>query len=328
MRIKQLIFVLCVIVVTLSCFFMMSSKYDTLSRYSYDDPEARALIKEHLNPEEIDYIILWSISPSSFIDYIQAEQFNIYRSEIYHQVQGLSFNLTAEDVVSLTENALLKHDETKLYKYLSVYYAHILVEWYKSFDPYVEDAVLIENPGDLLAYVDDQQTVFKQSATNTYVVDNTITKDGAMIYLAYETQEGLNNMCAAISADLMIDRCGGLRIDSGLRNYEQEINIYEEQIANGVTINDLDYPGHSEHQLGLAIDFSVLNVQEDKFEQTKQYKWLKENAHQYGFVQTYTESSAIYTNKLPRSEHFRFVGNIYAAKMFDNNLSLKEVINE
>lgn len=46
--------------------------------------------------------------------------------------------------------------------------------------------------------------------------------------------------------------------------------------------------GFSQHHTGCAIDFDPIS---DSFANTAEYKWLRENAHKYGFVQTYQNST-------------------------------------
>ena len=45
-------------------------------------------------------------------------------------------------------------------------------------------------------------------------------------------------------------------------------------------------PGYSQHVLGTAIDFFPSNW---RFADTPDYEWLKENARQFGFEETYSQ---------------------------------------
>jgi D-alanyl-D-alanine carboxypeptidase len=62
----------------------------------------------------------------------------------------------------------------------------------------------------------------------------------------------------------------------------------------------------NEHCTGLAVD---LNIEEGSFEESKAYKWLKENASKFGFIERYTEANRAKTGHDPEPWHFRFVGN-------------------
>ena len=61
-------------------------------------------------------------------------------------------------------------------------------------------------------------------------------------------------------------------------------------------------PGHSQHQLGTAVDFSSWEVNyaiQPKFAETEAARWLEQNAWQYGFVVRYTEANTAVTSAWP-----------------------------
>jgi D-alanyl-D-alanine carboxypeptidase len=77
-------------------------------------------------------------------------------------------------------------------------------------------------------------------------------------------------------------------------------------------------PGHSEHQLGLAADFSVKGqgcVIMVCFGKTEAGIWLAENVHQYGFVLRYPKGYKPITGFQYEPWHFRYVGVELATEM-------------
>ncbi|PEP81803.1 D-alanyl-D-alanine carboxypeptidase [Bacillus toyonensis] len=98
---------------------------------------------------------------------------------------------------------------------------------------------------------------------------------------------------------------------SGFRSYEYQKNLY----ANNVKRKGQEHkdrfsakPGHSEHQTGLTMDVSsksANNELELSFANTKEGKWLKENAHRTGFIIRYVGDIAenIYKEKLTLEEY-------------------------
>lgn len=80
-------------------------------------------------------------------------------------------------------------------------------------------------------------------------------------------------------------------------------------------------PGTSEHNLGLAVD--ICNTL-DSFAESKEYKWLTEHAHEYGFILRYTAEKQSITNIVPEPWHWRFVGVEYAKEIRDSGLCLEE----
>ena len=80
-------------------------------------------------------------------------------------------------------------------------------------------------------------------------------------------------------------------------------------------------PGTSEHNLGLAVD--ICNTL-DSFADSKEYKWLTEHAHEYGFILRYTAEKQDITNIVPEPWHWRYVGVEYAMEIRDSGLCLEE----
>ncbi len=81
---------------------------------------------------------------------------------------------------------------------------------------------------------------------------------------------------------------------SGYRSYQTQKYLFtsftqrygSEEKANQISAR----PGQSEHQTGLAMDVSSQSVNfglEEEFGDTKEYAWLKENAHHYGYIVRY-----------------------------------------
>lgn len=74
-------------------------------------------------------------------------------------------------------------------------------------------------------------------------------------------------------------------------------------------------PGHSEHQLGTAIDFaSAENGYEldESFANTREGQWLLANAARYGFVLSYPASAEAVTGYAYEPWHYRYVGPAHA----------------
>lgn len=82
-------------------------------------------------------------------------------------------------------------------------------------------------------------------------------------------------------------------------------------------------PGTSEHNTGLAVDF---NGVEDNFYKTKEYKWLMDNAHKYGFIERYQKKWKDCTGIIYEPWHFRYVGKEYAPKIKESGLCLEEYV--
>lgn len=69
-------------------------------------------------------------------------------------------------------------------------------------------------------------------------------------------------------------------------------------------------PGHSEHQLGTAVDLMCLTCKpfEDSEGNQQVYKFIAENAHKYGYVVSYPPETEDTTGYISEPWHIRYVG--------------------
>lgn len=81
--------------------------------------------------------------------------------------------------------------------------------------------------------------------------------------------------------------------------------------------------GCSEHNAGLAMD--IVSASSD-FINTKEYKWLCENAHNYGFILRYPEDKTAITGMNFEPWHWRYVGAQAAKEMKEKNQCLEEYL--
>lgn len=127
-----------------------------------------------------------------------------------------------------------------------------------------------------------------------------------------------------------------LWISSAYRDVKLQAEIMDDEIAKNLSEGHtreeaeklakqlIAEPGRSEHHTGLAVDFN--GVSED-FYSTDAYKWLAENAQNYGFILRYPESKKDVTGINFEPWHFRYVG-IYTAKaMYGKDICLEEYID-
>lgn len=89
-------------------------------------------------------------------------------------------------------------------------------------------------------------------------------------------------------------------------------------------------PGHSEHSTGLALDIVARDYQllDEGQERTAECQWLQKNAWKYGFILRYPEEKEEITGIDYESWHFRYVGKEAAKYMYDNGLTLEELLLE
>lgn len=93
----------------------------------------------------------------------------------------------------------------------------------------------------------------------------------------------------------------------------------DEYSAMMLITQSLMLPGHSEHHLGLAVDFKCSNAA---------YKWLAENAWQYGFILRYPRGKSDITGVIYEPWHYRHVGTELAKELYDSGLCMEEYMEE
>lgn len=120
---------------------------------------------------------------------------------------------------------------------------------------------------------------------------------------------------------------------SGYRSYYTQKYIYQAKVkAVGKTAADqyVAYPGQSEHQTGLAMDMTneagKNKSLSDAFGQTKEGKWLQENAYLYGFILRYPAGKESITGYNYEPWHIRYVGKEAAQAIKTSGLTLEEYL--
>ncbi len=105
-----------------------------------------------------------------------------------------------------------------------------------------------------------------------------------------------------------------LYLSSGYISYETQIDLYEDRVSLvGESEASKTFPkaGYSEHQTGLAFDFTndpASPSNSTSFEETDASKWLRENAYKYGFILRYPKDKEHITGYTYMPWHYRYVG--------------------
>ena len=94
--------------------------------------------------------------------------------------------------------------------------------------------------------------------------------------------------------------------------------------AKRLAQKEIPLPGHSEHQLGLAVDFSDGSGNTEQ--EADLHEWLSENSWEYGFILRYPEGKETVTGHRYEPEHFRYVGVSTAKQIHELNLTLEEYV--
>jgi LAS superfamily LD-carboxypeptidase LdcB len=85
-------------------------------------------------------------------------------------------------------------------------------------------------------------------------------------------------------------------------------------------------PGHSEHQLGLVIDFADAGRSDFVSEEVGAGKWLAKNAWKYGWLMSYPKGKSKVVCYRYEPWHYRYFGRELAKEIHDSGLTTREYL--
>ncbi|MBQ6451139.1 MAG: D-alanyl-D-alanine carboxypeptidase family protein [Solobacterium sp.] len=325
------VFVSSLLIFSLACFGLMNTRYDALSRYPYTDRRSRELIKQYLTKQEIDYIIEYSIAPNMFVAYIREDGFSIYHAAEYKTLSRYQWDKRPADIVRMIEETRDYIDAETLAQYLYSYPYGVIRDHLVNGDQYAEGSTLIMNAGDLTAWVDRTHTVSRREPEHLVNINGIVpTENHRNIEVSDAIVPSLAGMCKDIEYDLNNGlACGGITVKDGYISYaESEENYKEAQAKYGDKASEyVPYPGHDEHQLGLAVDFCVEGITDADFRRTEQYYWLLWNSWRYGFTADIDETEKDFTGLDPQPWHYRYIGEDLAKSLHNDERSFGSCSN-
>jgi D-alanyl-D-alanine carboxypeptidase len=120
-----------------------------------------------------------------------------------------------------------------------------------------------------------------------------------------------------------------IAVFSPYRSYQTQVDLFA--IYDRAYDNALDFsqrPGHSEHQLGLAIDFITKGAKgfTSAWESQPAGKWMAAHAWEYGWVMSYPKDKFDIVCFNYEPWHYRYVGREMAKKIHDSGLTVREYL--
>lgn len=175
-----------------------------------------------------------------------------------------------------------------------------------------DTAYVEENPTEIVSIYDHK--------TDNYHVSGTETS------LRQPALDALNQM---LDAFYVATGHQDMIVITGYRTTQQQQELYDADLAETgeQTSTRVALPGHSEHESGYALDFSLYTdgVQYD-YDGTGEYAWINENCAHYGYVLRYAEDKQETTGIQAEPWHYRYVGQPHATYMMENNVCLEEYL--
>ena len=124
----------------------------------------------------------------------------------------------------------------------------------------------------------------------------------------------------------------GIGVESAYRSYASQEDVFASWVKRygyDRAIEVSARPGHSEHQLGLAIDFRSEpggSPFTGTWGSTPAGKWMKAHAWEYGWVMSYPKGTMAVTCYDYEPWHFRYVGRDLAARIHESGLTPREYL--
>ena len=127
-----------------------------------------------------------------------------------------------------------------------------------------------------------------------------------------------------------------LKINTAYRDKKEQQDIYDRRIKayedEGMSVkeaiektnSEVQKPGYSEHETGLAIDFSNPS---NPAENEPMWEWLNANSYKYGFILRYPKDKIDITKVSNEEWHYRYVGRDIAIEMKNTGECLEEYVN-
>ena len=163
-----------------------------------------------------------------------------------------------------------------------------------------------------------------------YVDEKFVPNDLIEISTDYASEKGMYANKTAVNAFIQMSKNAKidgyeLVINSAYRSYNDQLETAEYQkkwYGQSYGDNYVAKPGFSEHQTGLAFDVGSRNS--NVFAQSKEYTWMLENAHKYGFILRFYKKVEHITGYRSEPWHYRYVGKEIATYIHENNITFEE----
>ncbi|CAM3498096.1 LD-carboxypeptidase LdcB [Aeromicrobium ponti] len=191
---------------------------------------------------------------------------------------------------------------------------------------------VIQNPENVMVLVNKQF-----SLPDGYEPSQMVIPDVSFSYgeLDLEKSYMRQDAAAALEELFKVAQKAGVELFavSGYRSFDRQTQVFEAEVSRvgeEKAVQAVAFPGSSEHQTGLSMDISSRSANlelSEKFGETKEGKWLAENAHRYGFILRYPKGKESVTGYKYEPWHFRYVGADAATVIYEKKWTLEEYFN-
>lgn len=193
----------------------------------------------------------------------------------------------------------------------------------------VDGRNIIQNPENVMALVNKQF-----SLPDGYEPSKLMIPDVAFSYGKLDLEKSYLRQDAAQALEKLFTGALNEGVElfavSGYRSFTRQSQVFEAEVSKvgkEKAVQAVAIPGSSEHQTGLSMDISSRSANlelSEEFGETREGKWLAENAHRYGFILRYPKGKEGITGYKYEPWHFRYVGTEAATVIYEKKWTLEE----
>ncbi|UOE54067.1 M15 family metallopeptidase [Bacillus sp. CMF12] len=193
----------------------------------------------------------------------------------------------------------------------------------------VDGRNIIQNPENVMALVNKQF-----SLPDGYEPSKLMIPEVAFSYGKLDLEKSYMRQDAAQALEKLFTGALNQGVElfavSGYRSFTRQSQVFDAEVnrvGKEKAVLAVAIPGSSEHQTGLSMDISSRSANlelSEEFGETKEGKWLAENAHRYGFILRYPKGKEAITGYKFEPWHFRYVGTEAAKVIYEKKWTLEE----
>lgn len=252
---------------------------------------------------DLKALIDTDLNPSQTLELMTASSFSSANFEIYDEVLNSGHSIT--------------------YALQYAKYPNVKSNFY-------EAIVSTPNPNQLLALVNKNYQLEATYVPTDFVPLDVTLSTFALTgtnYLRRDAADATEKLFEAAKEEgiELLLRSGYISYETQKKNYEQDLYEMGMEYAEKISMR----PGHSEHQLGLAIDVTSDSVNQSlsvDFAKTEEGKWVLEHANEFGFIIRYPENREAEVGYTYQPWHLRYVGVEVASEIYENDWVLEDYI--
>lgn len=190
-------------------------------------------------------------------------------------------------------------------------------------DIYKGDLILVNADYPFEGASDASITTLFEQKTDSYSVS------GMDVSMQESAIEPLNDMLDAFYSETGHN---DILIVDAYRTLEKQQQLYNADLElTGLDTSTLvALPGHSEHETGYALDFSLFfaDGSSGEYDGTGDYDWIDQHCADYGYILRYPADKTEITKIQYESWHYRYIGKPHAYYIMERGICFEEYIDE